>query len=90
MNGPDWLMMMNYALILIVVLAWGGLLISIGWELAERRARKARELGSADSELSALAKAELYRITIPELGLTMADGGEELKASDHDPDDQRK
>jgi hypothetical protein len=34
--------------------------------------------------------AESHRISVPELGLTMADGGEEVKASDHEPDDKRK
>ena len=90
MNGANWVVMMNHALILIVVVAWGGLFISIGWEVAARIARKARELRRVDSELSALLAAEPHRITIPELGLTMADGGEEVKASDHDTDDKAK
>ena len=89
MNGPNWLMMMNYALGLIVVVAWLGLFISVGWELAERRARRTRESG-VDSELSAMLTAESHRFSVPELGLTMADGGEEVKASDHEPDDKRK
>jgi len=89
MNEPNWLMMMNYALVLVVVVAWLGLFTSVGWELAERRARKTRE-SSVVSELSAMLTAESHRISVPELGLTMADGGEEVKASDHDPDDQRK
>ena len=88
MNGPNWIMMMNYALILIVVVAWGGLFVSIGWELAAKRARKA-QLGSVGSKLSALLTAEAHHIPVPELGLTMADGGEELKASDHNPDDKK-
>jgi len=46
MNGPNWLMMMNYALVLVVVVAWAGLFISVGWELAERRVRKAREMAT--------------------------------------------
>jgi hypothetical protein len=89
MNEPNWLMMMNYALVLVVVVAWLGLFTSVGWERAERRARKTRE-SSIASKLSAMLTAESHRISVPELGLTMADGGEEVKASDHEPDDKRK
>jgi hypothetical protein len=90
MNGPNWLMMMNYALVLVVVLAWLGLFLSVGWELAEKRLRRALEMGSVDSELSAMLTAESHRISVPELGLTMADGGVEVKASDHDSDTKKK
>jgi len=90
MNGPNWLMMMNYALILVVAVAWIGLFTSVGWELVERRARKVREMSSLDKELSAALYAGPHGIRLPELGLTMADGGEEVKASDHDADDKRK
>jgi len=90
MNGPNWLAMMNYALVLVVAVAWLGLFISIGWELVERRARKAREMGSLDKELSVALCAGPHQIPVPQLGLTMADGGEEVKASDHDADNKRK
>lgn len=89
MNGPNWLMMMNYTLVLVVVVAWLGLFISVGWELAERRARKARGMSSLDRELSTTL-SESHRILVPELGLTMADGGEAPKASDDDTDDADK
>lgn len=88
MNGPNWLTVFNYALILIVVSAWLGLLISVGWELAERRAQKARE-SSVDQGRSLTLVAELHRIPVPELGLTMADGGEAVKAADAAPEDKK-
>ena len=89
MDGTNWVVMMNYSLIAVVVLAWSGLFISIGWELSKRLAVKMREMKGADSALSALLAGESHRMTIPELGLTMADGGEELKASDHDTKEKK-
>jgi len=82
MNGPNWIMLMNYALIAIVITAWGGLLVCIGWEVAKRAALKERGLGGVRSAFSALLATDAHRIHIPELGMTMADGGEELKPSD--------
>ena len=79
MNGPNWLTIMNYTLVLVVLVAWLGLFISVGWELTEKRVRKWREMSAVNKEASAMLSAELHRMTIPKLGLTMADGGEELK-----------
>ena len=90
MDGSNWVMNMNYALILVVVVAWLGLFISVGWELAERRVRKAREMSSLDEELSGTPLEVSHRIRVPELGLTMADGGEELKTLDHERNDKRQ
>ena len=86
MNGPNWIMLMNYALISIVIAAWGGLLACVGWEVAKKSALKQRGLGSLRSAFSTLTDA--HRIHIPELGMTMADGGEELKPSDSKANDK--
>ncbi|MGB8582114.1 MAG: hypothetical protein WCD47_14935 [Candidatus Sulfotelmatobacter sp.] len=92
MNGPDWtywLQMMNLAMVAVVVLAGITVVIPAFWELGERRRRLARRTLGVDQELRAMLRAEPHRISIPELGLTMADGGEELKTSDHDSTDKR-
>lgn len=88
MNGLNWIMLMNYALISIVIAAWGGLLACVGWEVAKKVALKERGLGSVRSALSALLTTDAHRIHIPELGMTMADGGEELKPSDSKANDK--
>jgi hypothetical protein len=88
MNGPDWtywLQMMNFAMVAVVVLAGVTVVIPAFWELRERRRRLTHSVIDADEKTSAMLRAEPHRIRIPELGLTMADGGEELEASDHDP-----
>jgi hypothetical protein len=92
MNGPNWtywLMMMNFAMALVVVLAGLTVLVAVVWELREGRLRRARWARSADKELSAMLRSESHRIPVPGLGLTMADGGEELEASDNEPWDAK-
>jgi len=90
MNAYDWtywLQVMNFAMAAVVVLAGCTVLGAVVSELRQRRAGAGRSL---QAELSALLSSEAHRIRIPELGLTMADGGEELKASDDNPDDKTK
>ncbi len=92
MNGPDWtywLQMMNLAMVAVVVLAGITVVIPAFWELRERRLRLAGRAHSVDEDASATLDSESHRFPVPELGLTMADGGEELKASDHDPSHKR-
>jgi hypothetical protein len=85
MNGPDWtywLQMMNFAMVAVVVLAGITVIIPAFWEL-QKRLRHAGEVQS-DDELSVILRADSHHIAVPELGLTMADGGEELKDSDQE------
>lgn len=92
MNGPDWtywLQMMNFAMVAVVVLAGLTVCIAIAWELRERKVRHAGEARGLDEEVSTMLRAEPHRIAVAELGLTMADGGEELEASDRGPDDEK-
>jgi len=58
-------MMTNLAFALVVVLAALAALVSGVWELLQRRARKAREMGSMDEELSAMLRAESHRLSVP-------------------------
>lgn len=76
-----WLMVTNLALALVVL---GSALIvgaAIVWEFLKPKGVKA-QAGSIDEELSALLREESHHILVPELGLTMADGGEKHEASD--------
>ena len=74
MNWSDpqtlWLNLTNAALGVATLLALGVLAMGIGQELLARR-RRAREINGLDSELH-------HMLHVPELGLTMADGGEPL------------
>ena|ERR1051326_8895942 len=77
-----WLMVTNLALALVVL---GSALIVwavVVWEFLKTKAVKAPAARSVDEELSALLREESHRFLVPELGLTMADGGEKHQASD--------
>jgi hypothetical protein len=77
-----WLQVMNLALVAITVLA--GLVVTgaVGWELWARREHKARAADSLDAELWAMSRADLHTLSVPGLGLTMADGGERVEPSE--------
>ncbi len=77
-----WLQVMNLALVAVTVLA--GLLVTsaVGWELWARRHHKAHVADSLDAEMWAMVPADLHSLSVPGLGLTMADGGERMKASE--------
>lgn len=81
-NWEFWLNMTNLALGVITFAAVAVVIGSVAWELISRRARRARQAAGMDAELkSMLASAPDTRF-VPGLGLTMADGGEQLKPSD--------
>lgn len=74
-----WLNLTNIALGVIVVLAV--LLVAYGvvWELVIRH-RKHAGLRDANAEMQAMLHNEFgHSLAVPELGLTMADGGEHVK-----------
>ena len=86
MAGEDWtfwLQMMNLAMGVIILLAVVPVFGSVVWEVA-KRARKAHESNNLESELRALFAPGVHTLSVPELGLTMADGGEKIKTSNTD------
>jgi hypothetical protein len=79
-----WLMMTNYALALITVIALALVIVSVGWELLIRKTQKAPDLKRRDwdsiaADWRAMLRADPHGLHIPGLGYTMADGGEERK-----------
>lgn len=80
-----WLNLTNIALGVVVVLAVLVVAYGVVRELAARR-KKARGLASLDKELEEMLHDEFaHSLAVPELGLTMADGGERVK-----PEAQKK
>ena len=81
MNDPStyWLTITNIALGLVTATCLVAVGVSIVQELAAR-ARKRAALSKLDAEVSALVASyrDSHMLDIPELGVTMADGGEEL------------
>jgi hypothetical protein len=85
-----WLNITNIALGVIVVLAL--LLVAYGviWELVIRH-KKQGGLHDLDAEMNTMLRGELsHTLAVPELGLTMADGGEHLKPTPKTPTEEKK
>jgi hypothetical protein len=72
-----WLNLTNLALGIVTLLAVLVLAGGVAQELLARR-RKARQLNRMDEEVR-------HMLSVPELGLTMADGGEPLPPSKDGP-----
>jgi hypothetical protein len=80
-----WLNVTNIALGVVVVLAVLLLAYGIIWELVIRH-RKHSRTRNIDAEVQAMLHDEFgHSMAVPELGLTMADGGERVKAEDQRP-----
>jgi hypothetical protein len=81
MNDPStlWLTVTNIALGVVTLICVGAVAIGIVQELAAR-AKKRAALSKLDKEVSDLVASysDGHAFDIPSLGMTMADGGEEL------------
>jgi hypothetical protein len=87
-----WLNMTNFALGIITVLALAVVFVAVGWDLLMLRIHKTRTV-NADNNLDAELQAMLngtHSFAVPELGLTMADGGERIEPSDKNENTPRK
>jgi len=85
-----WLNVTNIALGVIVVLAV--LLVAYGviWELVIRH-KKQSGVRDVNAEMQAMFKNEFgHSLAVPELGLTMADGGEHVKPEETKPTNEKK
>ena len=82
MSDPStyWLNITNAALGLVTLICLAAVGIGIMQELAARR-KKSAALSKLDTELSHLVASlgDGHAFQIPSLGVTMADGGEEMK-----------
>jgi hypothetical protein len=84
MSDPStyWLTFTNAALGIIVLACCVAVAIGIWLELAARR-RKAAEMSKLDREVADLVSSyDGHVFNVPGLGVTMADGGEELGKKD--------
>lgn len=81
MSDPStyWLTLTNVALGVITLLCCGAVAFGVLQELAAKRKKRAA-LSRLDSEVSDLvATYDGHTFDVPGLGLTMADGGEEIR-----------
>ena len=81
MNDPStyWLTITNIALGLVTLICIGAVGIGVIQELAARR-KKSKVLSKLDQEVADLVASysDGHAFHVPGLGVTMADGGEEL------------
>jgi hypothetical protein len=89
MSNQDWtfwLMMTNYALALVTVIAVVLVVGAVGWDLIVKKAHRVHTIDTVKADWEALLRSP-HAFDVPGLGLTMADGGEKLnetKASDEE------
>ena len=86
MAGEDWTMWLNitnFGLGLVTLIALLVVFFAVGWDLLVRKVGKPREvnLNNIDADLKALLQGRSHSFSVPEFGLTMADGGERIEAS---------
>jgi hypothetical protein len=84
-----WLQVMNLALVAVTLLAVLVVTGAVGWELWARREHKARAADSLDAELWAMSRADSHTLSVPGLGLTMADGGERVEPSEAESSEKK-
>ena len=78
-----WLNITNFALGLVTLIALLVVFFAVGWDLLVRKVGKAPavNLNNIDADLKALLQGGSHSFSVPEFGLTMADGGERIEAS---------
>ena len=82
-NWTMWLNITNFALGMVTLVALAVVFFSVGWDLLVRKVGTASprvDLRNIDADLRALLQGS-HSLAVPELGLTMADGGERIDPS---------
>ena len=92
-NWTFWLNMTNFALGIITLLALVVVFGAVGWDLLVLKVHNARKLRSTDlnrfdEDLRAMLQGS-HSLSVPGLGLTMADGGERVEPSKPEASDQK-
>lgn len=83
-NWTMWLNLTNYALGLVTLIALLVVFFAVGWDVLAARLSHAKsvvDLRNLDAELQTLLHGGSHSLSVPELGLTMADGGERIEPS---------
>jgi hypothetical protein len=85
-----WLSLTNIGLGIAVLLAMLAVGYGLVWEFVLKR-KRARDLAMSLSERQARVQEELaHHLPIPELGWTMADGGEPVKSTSPQPAEKQR
>lgn len=90
-NWTMWLNITNFALGIVTLVALLLVFFAVGWDLLVRKVRAPKPDWSAvDSELRALLHGGSHSLSVPELGLTMADGGERIEPDKSDRSEKKQ
>jgi hypothetical protein len=86
-NWTMWLNITNLALGIVTLIALLVVFFAVGWDLLVRKVgrKTAVNLNHIDADLKALLQGGSHSFSIPDLGLTMADGGEHVGGSKDKP-----
>ena len=78
-NWTMWLNITNFALGIVTLVALLLVFFAVGWDLLVRKVHAPKpDWSSVDADLRAMLHAGTHTMSVPELGLTMADGGERI------------
>ncbi len=89
-NWTMWLNITNFALGIVTLIALLLVFFAVGWDLLVRKVRAPKpDWSSVDSELRALLHGS-HSLSVPELGLTMADGGERIEPNKSDRPEKKQ
>ena len=98
-NWTFWFNMTNFALGIITLLAVLVVFAAVGWDLMALWLHKARKTESVDvgnvdmdnitADLRARWRTEPHTLSVPGLGLTMADGGEKVEPSESETSEEK-
>jgi len=79
MNGDEsafWLMVMNYAIGAVVIVAWVGVIAAVIWELSSRKWQKIHSSEATDESLRAVQRPGSLHLPAPRLAVTWADASQ--------------
>lgn len=89
-NWTMWLNITNFALGIVTLIALLLVFFAVGWDLLLRRVHAPKpDWSKVDADLRAMLHAGSHSLSVPELGLTMADGGERMESSKTDNADKK-
>jgi hypothetical protein len=81
-NWTMWLNITNFALGMVTLVALLVVFFAVGWDLLVRKVSRPErvDLSNIDADLRAMLQGS-HTLSVPELGLTMADGGKRIEPS---------
>jgi hypothetical protein len=91
-NWTMWLNITNFALGIVTLIALLVVFFAVSWDLLVRKVGRApvrADLSNLDAELQALLHGGSHSLSVPGLGLTMADGGESVESSERESSNQK-